>query len=174
MISFALIAMFVFAISSCEDSSNANVGNGSEYATAENDSESNSDDISGGEQPEDASTQMVTCPACNGSGVIECMPGDLMAPKSTCQICGGKGTVDIASACEFLAYTQQNNASDDQSEDPEEIAIDLEKRRSFLDDMIQDREECESYALKTSYDQMIEEEKESISQLEDKLNESSY
>ena len=50
---------------------------------------------------------LVICPMCNGTGVFDFMPGDIVAPKTKCTGCNGIGKVDQATATEIMKVQQQ-------------------------------------------------------------------
>ncbi|MBQ4405709.1 MAG: hypothetical protein II852_01730 [Bacteroidales bacterium] len=47
------------------------------------------------------------CPMCNGSGIFEYMPGDIMAPREKCTGCNGTGRCDSETA-KSIREMQQN------------------------------------------------------------------
>lgn len=59
---------------------------------------------SGGNYPAGggASNNIVVCPMCNGTGIFEFMPGDIMAPRYQCSGCNGSGRVDANTASQIL------------------------------------------------------------------------
>lgn len=58
---------------------------------------------------EEEKTQMVTCPSCNGTGIFDFAPGDIMAPKVTCAGCNGTGMCSAETAKELIKVQQQVN-----------------------------------------------------------------
>lgn len=78
-------------LSACRNSSRNNIydnnsdGDYSSYELSESDNDKQE-------------TQMVTCPMCNGTGIFDFMPGDVMAPKQTCGACNGNGVCDVNTA----------------------------------------------------------------------------
>lgn len=50
--------------------------------------------------------EMVFCPMCNGTGVFDFMPGDIMAPKSKCSNCNGTGMCTQEAAQNTLRMKQ--------------------------------------------------------------------
>lgn len=137
---------------------------------------SNDETFSSGEV---SGNDMVTCPMCNGSGVFEFMPGDVMAPRQTCSGCQGKGQVDRATAQKIIEAKQQiddmmgnNNGYDNSGgsgRSANEIEYDLQKAQEQLADMIENRDNCDIYTLIPQWNQMIREQKERIAQLENEL-----
>ncbi len=55
--------------------------------------------------------QMYRCPMCNGTGIFEYMPGDVMAPRERCTGCNGTGAVDAATAQSIMEMQQRVNST---------------------------------------------------------------
>lgn len=60
---------------------------------------------------EEEKPQMVTCPGCNGTGVFDFAPGDIMAPKQTCAGCNGTGVCSAETAKELIKVQQLVNGT---------------------------------------------------------------
>lgn len=58
---------------------------------------------------EEKQPKMVTCPGCQGTGIFDFAPGDIMAPKQTCVGCNGTGLCDEKTAEELIKVEQQVN-----------------------------------------------------------------
>lgn len=125
-------------------------------------------------------TQMVICPMCNGTGIFEFMPGDVMAPKQTCGACNGSGVCDVNTAQQVMQAKAQvdammgGNSSGDYSSSGSgrsayDIEYDLKKAYELLESMEEDYNNCTSVVLKTQYPRMIADQKERIRQLEAEL-----
>ena len=142
-----------------------------EYST----SESEEDDY-GKEE-----AQLVTCPMCNGTGIFDFMPGDVMAPKQTCGACNGNGVCDVNTAQQVRQAKAQIDAMMDGSgstdgyisggsgRDAYQIEYELNKAYELLEGMQQDYENCSSGVIRAQYPRMIAEQKERIRQLETEL-----
>lgn len=85
-----ILLIMAFCLVACGgSSSNRSYGDSeyteeTEYATEDNDDD---------EETSDNEEAMITCPMCNGTGVFEYMPGDVMAPRVQCPGCNGNGQV---------------------------------------------------------------------------------
>lgn len=120
--------------------------------------------------------QMVVCPMCNGTGVFEFMPGDVMAPRQTCSGCGGAGVCDIHTAQNIVNMQNGMNgaagggyATGGSGRSATDIMIDLERARDMLYELEKDRSNCTSGVLQAQYGNMIVEQRARIRQLEDEL-----
>ena len=125
-------------------------------------------------------TQMVVCPMCNGTGVFDFMPGDVMAPKQTCGACNGSGVCDVNTAQQVMQAKAQVDAmmggrstgsypSSGSGRSAYDIEYDLKKAYELLESMEEDYNNCTSVVLKTQYPRMIADQKERIRQLEAEL-----
>ena len=130
---------------------------------------------------EEQETQMVTCPMCNGTGVFDFMPGDVMAPKQTCGACNGNGVCDVNTAQQVRQAQAQIDAmmsgggsadgynSGGSGRDAYQIEYELNKAYELLEGMEQDYENCTSGVIRAQYPRMITDQKERIRQLEAEL-----
>ena len=126
-------------------------------------------------------TQMVTCPMCNGTGVFDFMPGDVMAPKQTCGACNGNGVCDVNTAQQVMQAKAQVDAmmgdggsaggysSGGSGREAYQIEYELNKAYELLEGMQQDYENCTSGVIRAQYPRMIADQKERIRQLEAEL-----
>lgn len=126
-------------------------------------------------------TQMVTCPMCNGTGIFDFMPGDMMAPKQTCGACNGSGMCDANTAQQVRQAQAQIDAmmggggsadgynSGGSGRDAYQIEYELNKAHELLEGMEQDYENCTSGVIRAQYPRMIADQKERIRQLEAEL-----
>ena len=170
------ILLIVIALCSCD-----NTSSNSNYSFENSDTQNENEYVDEYDDENDSgeSSQMVVCPMCGGSGVIEFMPGDVMAPKETCQGCGGYGQVTVAQAKQIeVAINQMNdvmNSNDEYSggENTErssyQIEMELKKAYELLQGMEYDYENCTSVVLRAQYSNMIAEQKQRIYQLEQEL-----
>ena len=125
--------------------------------------------------------QMVTCPMCNGTGIFDFMPGDVMAPKQTCGACNGNGVCDVNTAQQVMQAKAQVDAmmggggsaggynSGGSGRDTYQIEYELNKAYELFEGMQQDYENCTSGVIRAQYPRMIAEQKERIRQLEAEL-----
>ena len=125
--------------------------------------------------------QMVTCPMCNGTGIFDFMPGDIMAPKQTCSACNGNGVCDVIIAQQVKQAKAQVDAmmggggsaggysSGGSGRDAYQIEYELNKAYELLEGMQQDYENCTSGVIRVQYPRMIADQKERIRQLEAEL-----
>jgi hypothetical protein len=130
---------------------------------------------------EEQETQMVTCPMCNGTGVFDFMPGDVMAPKQTCGACNGNGVCDVNTAQQVMQAKAQVDAmmggggsaggysSGGSGRDAYQIEYELNKAYELLEGMQRDYENCTSGVIRAQYPRMIADQKERIRQLEAEL-----
>lgn len=129
---------------------------------------------------EELETQMVTCPMCNGTGVFDFMPGDVMAPKQTCGACNGNGVCDVNTAQQVMQAKAQVDAmmgggsaggysSGGSGRDAYQIEYELNKAYELLEGMQRDYENCSSGVIRAQYPRMIADQKERIRQLEAEL-----
>ena len=141
-----------------------------EYTTSE------SEDVGYDEQED----QMVTCPMCNGTGIFDFMPGDVMAPKQTCGACNGNGVCDVNTAQQVIQAKAQVDAmmgggsasgysSGGGGRDAYQIENELNKAYELLEGMQRDYENCTSGVIRAQYPRMIADQKERIRQLEAEL-----
>lgn len=126
-------------------------------------------------------SQMVTCPMCNGTGIFDFMPGDVMAPKQTCSACNGNGVCDVNTAQQVTQAKAQVDAmmggdgsaggynSGGSGRDAYQIEYELNKAYELLEGMQQDYENCSSGVIRAQYPRMIADQKERIRQLEAEL-----
>lgn len=125
--------------------------------------------------------QMVTCPMCNGTGIFDFMPGDMMAPKQTCGACNGNGVCDVNTAQQVMQAKAQvdammggggnagGNNSGGSGRDAYQIEYELNKAYELLEGMQRDYENCTSGVIRAQYPRMIADQKERIRQLEAEL-----
>ena len=124
--------------------------------------------------------QMVICPMCNGTGIFDFMPGDVMAPKQTCGACNGNGVCDVNTAQQVMQAKAQVDAmvgggsagsysSSGSGRSAYDIEYDLKKAYELLESMVEDYNNCTSVVLKTQYPRMIADQKERIRQLEEEF-----
>ena len=130
---------------------------------------------------EEQETQMVTCPMCNGTGIFDFMPGDVMAPKQTCGACNGNGVCDVNTAQQVIQAKAQvdammgggGSAGDynlgGSGRDAYQIEYELNKAYELLEGMQRDYENCSSGVIRAQYPRMIADQKERIRQLEAEL-----
>lgn len=124
-------------------------------------------------------SQMVTCPMCNGTGIFDFMPGDVMAPKQTCGACNGNGVCDVNTAQQVMQAKAQIDEmmgggangynSSGSGRGAYQIEYELNKAYELLEGMQQDYENCTSGVIRAQYPRMIAEQKERIRQLEAEL-----
>ncbi len=123
--------------------------------------------------------QLVSCPMCNGTGIFDFMPGDVMALKQTCGACNGSGMCDVNTAQQVMQAKEQIEAmmgggegaysSGGSGREAYQIEYDLKKAYELLEGMQQDYENCTSGVIRAQYPRMIAEQKERIRQLEAEL-----
>lgn len=129
---------------------------------------------------EEQETQMVACPMCNGTGIFDFMPGDVMAPKQTCGACNGNGVCDVNTAQQVIQAKAQVDAmmgggsagdynSGGSGRDAYQIEYELNKAYELLEGMQRDYENCTSGVIRAQYPRMIADQKERIRQLEAEL-----
>ena len=130
---------------------------------------------------EEQETQMVICPMCNGTGIFDFMPGDVMAPKQTCGACNGNGVCDVNTAQQVMQAKAQVDAmmggggsaggysSGGSGRDAYQIEYELNKAYELLEGMQRDYENCTSGVIRAQYPRMIADQKERIRQLEAEL-----
>lgn len=126
-------------------------------------------------------TQLVTCPMCNGTGIFEIMPGDLMAPRETCSACSGSGVCDANTAQQVMQAKAQVDAmlggggsaggynSGRSGRDAYQIEYELNEAYELLEGMQRNYDNCSSGVIRAQYPRMISEQKERIRQLEAEL-----
>ena len=174
-----ITAGFVFLLSSCGNSSKSKSyekNSFDEFPTAE------SEDNNYGEEE----AQLVTCPMCNGTGIFDFMPGDVMAPKQTCGACNGSGVCDINTAQQVMQAKAQIDAMmgglDGSSEygsggsgrDAYQIEYELNKAYELLESMEEAYANSDGVVVRSQYPRMIVEQKERIRQLEAELRNAQY
>lgn len=141
-------------------------------------SQTNSRDYSG-------SSQMVTCPMCNGTGIFDYMPGDIYAPKYQCPACNGNGVCSTQHAQEAIQAKAQaeaivnggysacggydNSRRQSSGRSVYEIENDLRKAYEQLASLEYDYNNCSSGVLKAQYPSMISDQKAYIARLEAEL-----
>jgi hypothetical protein len=166
--------LFVVLLLSCGKSSKSNSYENNpfgEYST----SESEEDDYS------EEETQMVTCPMCNGTGIFDFMPGDMMAPKQTCGACNGTGACDVNTAQQVKQAKAQIDAmlrgggdtggysSGGSGRAAYQIEYELNKAYELLESMEEAYANSEGVVVRAQYPRMIADQKERIRQLEAEL-----
>ena len=157
-------------------------GNSSKSSSYENNpfdeyssSESEEDDYGG------QKAQMVTCPMCNGTGIFDFMPGDVMAPKQTCATCNGNGVCDVNTAQQAMQAKAQVDAmmggggsvggysSGGSGRNVHQIEYELKKAYELLKNMEESYANTDGVVAKSQYPRMIANQKERIRQLEAEL-----
>lgn len=169
---FAVMSLIL--LTACGNSSKSKLNENNpfgEYSTSE------SEDNDYGEEE----AQMVTCPMCNGTGIFDFMPGDMMAPKQTCGACNGNGVCDVNTAQQVMQAKAQVDAmmggggsaggynSGGSGREAYQIEYELNKAYELLEGMQQDYENCSSGVIRAQYPRMIADQKERIRQLEAEL-----
>ena len=152
----------------------------SSYSSDDSYSDSYDDEVEADEPSapvEEEKPQMVTCPACNGTGVFDFAPGDIMAPKQTCAGCNGTGVCSAETAEELIKVQQQVNGmmgggsggSGRSGRSISQIQYDLNKAYDMLADLERNYANCDGIVASSQYPRMIAEQKERIRQLEEEL-----
>lgn len=125
--------------------------------------------------------QMVTCPMCNGTGIFDFMPGDMMAPKQTCGACNGSGMCDVNTAQQVRQAQAQIDAmtggggsaggyiSGGSGRDAYQIEYELNKAYELLESMEEGYANSDGVVVRSQYPRMIADQKERIRQLEAEL-----
>lgn len=126
--------------------------------------------------------QMVTCPMCNGTGIFDFMPGDMMAPKQTCAGCNGQGRCDVETAKTITQAQKDVDAlmgvgsggydtygSGGSGRDANQIRYELNKAYELLESMEEAYANSDGIVVNSQYPRMIADQKERIRQLEDEL-----
>lgn len=170
--SYVFLLVSVFLISCGNSSKNGSYENNPfrEYTSSE------SEEVGYEEQE----AQMVICPMCNGTGIFDLMPGDMMAPKQTCGACNGNGVCDVNTAQQVMQAKAQVDemmgggsasgySSGGSGRDASQIEYELNKAYELLEGMQQDYENCSSGVIRAQYPRMIADQKERIRQLEEEL-----
>lgn len=173
ILSFSTVLGLIL-LTACGNSSNRNSYENNpldEYSISESEEDNYRD-----EEP-----QLVTCPMCNGTGIFDFMPGDMMAPKQTCSACNGNGVCDVNTAQQVMQAKAQVDAmmggggsadgynSGGSGREAYQIEYELNKAYELLEGMQQDYENCSSGVIRAQYPRMIAEQKERIRQLEAEL-----
>lgn len=126
-------------------------------------------------------SQMVTCPMCNGTGIFDFMPGDMMAPKQTCGACNGNGVCDVNTAQQVMQAKAQvdammggggnagGNNSSGSGRDAYQIEYELNKAYELLESMEEGYANSDGVVVRSQYPRMIADQKERIRQLEAEL-----
>ena len=104
--------------------------------------------------------QLVSCPMCNGTGIFDFMPGDVMAPKQTCGACNGSGICDVNTAQQVMQAKEQKAY---------QIEYDLKKAHELLESMEEAYANADGVVVRAQYPRMIADQKERIRQLEVEL-----
>ena len=115
---------------------------------------------------------MVTCPMCNGTGVFDFMPGDVMAPKQTCGACNGNGVCDVNTAQQVRQAQAQIDAmmsGGGSGRDVYQIEYELNKAYELLESMEEGYANSDGVVVRSQYPRMIADQKERIRQLEAEL-----
>ena len=125
--------------------------------------------------------QLVTCPMCNGTGIFDFMPGDVMAPKQTCGACNGNGVCDANTAQQVMQAKAQIDAmmgdgsstdgycSGGSGREAYQIEYELNKARELLESMEEAYANADGVVVRAQYPRMIADQKERIRQLEAEL-----
>jgi len=172
-ISYVFLLGCVFLISCGNSSKSGSYENNSfgEYSSSE------TEDASYEEQE----TQMVICPMCNGTGIFDFMPGDMMAPKQTCGACNGNGVCDVNTAQQVMQAKAQVDAmmggggsaggynSGGSGRDAYQIEYELNKAYELLESMEEGYANSDGVVVRSQYPRMIADQKERIRQLEAEL-----
>lgn len=168
---FLLGSVLFFSCGNSSESRSYESNSFGEYST------SDSEDDNYGEQE----TRMVTCPMCNGTGVFDYMPGDMMAPKETCSACNGHGVCDVNTAQQVMQAKAQVDAvmgggssSDGYSSgrsgrDAYQIEYELNKAYELLESMEEQYANSDGIVVGVQYQRMIADQKERVRQLEAEL-----
>lgn len=161
-----------FLLFSCGNSKKSNPFENSPLGG--NSTSESEDGYNGGQE-----TQLVTCPMCNGTGIFDFMPGDVMAPKQTCGACSGSGVCDASTAQQIGQLQEQINSMNQQftnefstlpmRKSRAAIQMLLDKAYELLQSMQTAYDNSSSVVLKTLYPRMIAEQKERIRKLEEEL-----
>lgn len=129
----------------------------------------------------DDEQQMYVCPMCDGTGVFEYMPGDVMAPREVCQGCGGNKVVTEEQAEAIIQTKEQAEAvmnggtvggnynPGGRGRSAYEIEMELKEAYELLEDMEYNYENCTGTVTASQYPIMITTQKLRISQLEAEL-----
>lgn len=170
-LSIALVTLVL--MTSCENSSKRSSYESNSFS--ENTySETEEDDY-------EQEAQMVTCPMCNGTGIFDFMPGDMMAPKQTCGACNGSGECDANTAQQVRQAQAQIDAmmggggnagsysSGGIGRDEYQIEYELNKAYELLESMEEGYANSEGVVVRSQYPRMIADQKERIRQLEAEL-----
>lgn len=157
-------------------------GNSSKSGSYENNSFGEySSSESEGAGYEEQEAQMVTCPMCNGTGIFDFMPGDMMAPKQTCGACNGNGVCDVNTAQQVIQAKAQVDAmmggggsagdysSGGSRRDAYQIEYELNKAYELLESMEEGYANSDGVVVRSQYPRMIADQKERIRQLEAEL-----
>lgn len=131
--------------------------------------------------------QMYVCPMCNGTGVFEYMPGDVMAPSEICSGCNGNKVVTGEQAEAIMRVNEQADAfvngrtvsgggysSGGSGRSAYEIEQDLRKAYELLEDMEYNYENCTGVVAASQYPGIIAEQKARINRLEEELRNAQY
>ena len=142
---FAVLGLILLTSCGNTSKSNSNENNPlDEYSTSESEEDNYRDE----------ETQLVTCPMCNGTGIFDFMPGDVMALKQTCGACNGNGVCDVNTAQQVMQAKAQVDAmmggggsasgysSGGSGRDAYQIEHELNKAYEPLEGMQQDYENC--------------------------------
>ena len=124
--------------------------------------------------------QMVTCPMCNGTGIFDFIPSDVMAPKQTCSACNGNGVCDVNTAQQAMQAKAQVDAmmgggsiggyrSSGSERDAYQIEYELNKAYELLESMEEAYVSSDGVVVRSQYPHMIADQKECIRQLEAEL-----
>lgn len=135
-----------------------------------------------GDDDDEQVAQMVTCPMCNGTGIFDFMPGDVMAPKQTCTGCDGQGVCDASTARTIMQAKKDVDAlmgvgsgaydtydSGGSGRDANQIQYELNKAYELLESMEEAYANSDGIVVSSQYPQMIASQKERIRQLEEEL-----
>lgn len=125
--------------------------------------------------------QLVTCPMCNGTGIFDFMPGDVMAPKQTCGACNGNGVCDANTAQQVMQAKAQIDAmmgdgsstdgycSGGSGREVYQIEYELNKALELLESMEEAYANADGVVVRAQYPRMIADQKERIRQIEAEL-----
>lgn len=125
--------------------------------------------------------QLVSCPMCNGTGIFDFMPGDVMAPKQTCGACNGSGICDVNTAQQVMQAKEQIEAmmgggegagtysSGGSGREAYQIEYDLKKAHELLESIEEAYANADGVVVRAQYPRMIADQKERIRQLEVEL-----
>lgn len=168
---FLLGSVLLFSCGNSSKSGSSGDNSFGEYSA----SESEDDDY------DEQKTRMVTCPMCNGTGVFDYMPSDMMAPKEACSACNGNGVCDVNTAQQVMQAKAQVDAimggggsvdgysSGGGERDAYQIEYELNKAYELLESMEEAYANSDGIVVMSQYQRMIADQRERVRQLEAEL-----